>query len=231
MSALFVVLFATVAAALAGCGSAQVSGERQLGAAPTGPPGVVYVTDFELDASNIQREPGILPPPPPPPPGLPRLPGAPAEPAVRARQLIDLMSTSLVKDLADAGVTARRLGHREPLPADGWLVRGVFTNVQEGNQLRRAIIGFGAGRTELQVLVTVDDLTRGAPRPMYEVDTRADGGRGPGAAGPAILLNPYVAAARFVLSGSDLDRNVKQTAAQIAGQVTRRLKESAPAPK
>jgi hypothetical protein len=36
-----------------------------------------------------------------------------------------------------------------------------------------------------------------------------------------------VAAARFVLSGRDLDRNVQQTATQIAEQVTRRLEESA----
>jgi hypothetical protein len=54
-----------------------------------------------------------LPPPLPPPPGLgavlPKLPGAPVEPAVRAGQVEDLMATSLVKDLADRGVSARRL--------------------------------------------------------------------------------------------------------------------------
>jgi hypothetical protein len=43
----------------------------------------------------------------------------------------------------------------------------------------------------------------------------------------AITLDPYVAAARFVLSGSDLDRNIKQTATQIAEQVSRRVAESA----
>jgi hypothetical protein len=59
---------------------------------------------------------------------------------------------------------------------------------------------------------------------MYELDTTADSGKAPGA---AITLIPSVAAARFVLAGSDLDRNVKQTATQIAEQVSRRLKESA----
>jgi hypothetical protein len=225
----FLLVLATVIGALAGCGSARVSGERQVGAAPAGPPAVVYVTDFELDASNVHSQRGILPPPPlpPPPPGLgnvlPKLPGAPVEPAVRARQLVELMATTLVKDLVDTGVTVHRLGPRDQPPSNGWLVRGVFTDVQDGHQLRRAMIGFGAGQTALQVLVAVDDLTRGAPKPMYELDTKADSGTLPGA---AITLNPYVAAARFVLSGSDLDRNVRQTAKQIAEQVTRYLKES-----
>ena len=71
----------------------------------------------------------------------------------------------------------------------------------------------------------MSSVTRGAPKPMYEAETRADSGKLPGA---AITLNPYVAAARFVLAGGDLDRNVKQTAAQIAEQTARRLKAAAP---
>lgn len=222
-------LLATIATALVGCGSATIGPDRQLGAASTERPSVVYVSDFELDTSNIRSERGVLPPPPPPPPlGLPRPPGAPVEPAVRARQLVDLMSSSLVKDLADRGVTARRLGKQEALPADGWLIRGVFTQVQEGNQLRRAVVGFSAGQTQLQALVAVDDLTRGAPKRMYEVDTSADSGNLPGG---VITLNPYVTAARFVLADGDLDRNVKQTAQQIAERVVQRLKESGPTAK
>jgi hypothetical protein len=69
--------------------------------------------------------------------------------------------------------------------------------VQEGNQLRRAGIGFGAGHTELQVVVDIDDLAAGAPKPMYTVETKADSGKLPGA---VITLNPYVAAARFVIA-------------------------------
>jgi hypothetical protein len=162
---------------------------------------VIYVTDFELDAQTIQSEPGLLPPPPLPPGPLgnilPRPPGAAKDPAVRARELVDLMSTSLVENLAQAGLQALRWRASEPLPAAGWLVRGVFTQVDEGHRLRRAAIGFGAGQTELQVVVSVDDLAQGVPRPLYELNTSADSGRVPGA---IITLNPYVAAARFVLS-------------------------------
>jgi len=216
-------------ALLTGCGSAKVRTDRELAATPAQRPTIVYVTDFELDVANVHAERGILPPPPPPLPGLgdvlPKLPGTPREPASRAREVVELMSKSLVKDLNDKGLTTRRLARGESLPAHGWLVRGVFTNVQEGNQLRRAVIGFGAGSTDLQVLVTIDDLANGAPKPLYEVQTSADSGKLPGA---VITLNPYVAAARFVLAGGDLDRNVKQTATQIAEQTARRVNAAEP---
>jgi len=73
------------------------------------------------------------------------------------------MSESLVQDLNENGISARRLAPGESLPSTGWLVRGVFTEVQEGNRVRRAVIGFGAGKTELHVLVYLDDLANGAP--------------------------------------------------------------------
>ena len=209
---------------LSGCGSATVAARRDVGGTPGVAPATVYVKDFELEAAAIKTERGPLPPPPTPPPGplgrvLPAPPGAPKEAAVRARELIELMSTTLVDDLTKAGLVARRLRSNEPEPGGGWLVRGVFTEVNQGNQLRRAAIGFGAGDTSLQVVVAVDNLADGTPRPLYELDTRATSGTAPGA---VIVMNPYVAAARFVLAGRDLEQNVKQTARKIAAEVATR---------
>src|SRR5436305_276877 len=99
---IFAIISAGLCAALCGCGTAKVSGQHEIGAAPTGKPTMIYVSDFDLDASNIKSEPGVLPPPPklPGPLGdiLPPL-GAPKDPQVLARDLVDSMSTSLVKDL------------------------------------------------------------------------------------------------------------------------------------
>ena len=55
--------------------------------------------------------------------------------------------------------------------ARGCLARGIFTEVEEGNRLRRAVIGFGQGKTDLQVFVSLDDLKCGVPKPFYEFDT------------------------------------------------------------
>jgi hypothetical protein len=53
--------------------------------------------------------------------------------------------------------------------------------------------------------------------------TTADSGKAPGA-GPLIVLGPAGVAARFVIAGNDLDRNVKQTAAKIAAEIVQRTK-------
>jgi Domain of unknown function (DUF4410) len=226
---LFSLILAGFCVALCGCGTATVSSRHEIGATPTGKPTMVYVSDFDLDASKIKSESGMLPPPPPLP-GLlgnilPPPPGAPKDPQVLARDLVDLMSNSLVEELTEAGIGARRLTTGNPMPNSGWLVRGVFTDVNQGNQLSRAVIGFGEGKTDLQVLVDINDLAQGAPQPFYELSTAADSGKAPGA-GPTIILGPAGLAARFVIAGTDLDRNVKGTASKIANEVTQRIKQT-----
>jgi hypothetical protein len=218
---------AVLCLALFCCASAHASERREAGTQPTTTAEVVYVTDFELDAGNIKAEPRVLPAPPVPPGPLgrvlPKPPGGTKEPAVRARELVDLMAASLVKELTKAGLTARRLAAGEPRPARGWLVRGVFAQVDEGDRMRRAVIGFGAGKTQLQVAVAVDQLAAGAPKPFYEIDMRADSGKMPGA-GPMIVFAPAVAGARVAISGDDLERSVKQAAAKIAADVAGRIR-------
>ena len=53
----------------------------------------------------------------------------------------------------------------------------------------------------------------------------ASSGDKPGAA-PTLVLGPYGAAARFVLAGRDLDTNVKQTAAEIAARMAKRVQQA-----
>lgn len=193
---------------------------------------VVYVADFDLDTANIKTD-KAAPPAPPKAPGLlgkvlPPPPGAKKDPQDLARELVDSMSTSIVKDLTNAGLTARRLSTGEPLPAAGWLVRGVFTNVNQGNQLERAVVGFGKGKTDLQVLVDIADLAQSAPAQFHEVKAPASiSGKAPGAA-PMIERHPAAVAVKFVIAGKDLDKNVRQTAAQIAREVVERTKTNKP---
>jgi hypothetical protein len=211
---------------LTGCKTetpATVIDKRDFAAAPVARPSVIYVTDFELGVQNIEHEDGRLS-------GKPgvlgrvggRLSGTASSPETRARQLVDLMSNSLVKDLSQAGFNARRLPPGTALPAEGWLIRGVFTEVQEGNRLRRSMIGFGQGQTDIQLITSINNLAKGPPEPLYEIATDASSSKAPGAA-PTIVLGPYGAAARFVMAGKDLDKNVKQTASQITAEIAKRV--------
>jgi hypothetical protein len=207
---------------LGGCNTAKVTSQRDLAPPPTEKPVTIYVTDFELGASEIQHEEGVLSGRPGPLGRVGnRLYGTSSDPAARARQLVDLMANSLVSDLSSAGFKACRLAPGAPVPDDGWLLQGVFTEVQEGNRLQRAIIGLGQGQTDLQVVVSMENLAKGTPKPLYEISTDANSGNKPGAA-PVIALNPYAAAARFVMSGQDLNKNVWNTASKIATEISLR---------
>jgi hypothetical protein len=209
-----------VALLAAGCSSAKVISSQDTGVPPSSAPTIVYVTDFDLDAADVTTGPGLLPSLPRP--GL--LPSGPLgifkTPQASAHDAVDLMSKSLIDDLDASGIVARRLPSGTQSPANGWLVRGAFLEVDTGNRLRRAVIGLGAGQTDLQVATAVDDLSAGTPAPFYQLDTSAESGKLPGA---VVTLNPYVAAARFVLAGGDLDRNVKETAKEIAKAIVTRV--------
>jgi hypothetical protein len=209
-----------LATLVSSCGGAKVTATSAV-AEPAAAPTTVYVADFELEATEVHQSglgsrinrirPGII--------GSGPL-GIARTPEQQARDVVDTMSKSLIDDLHKDGIAAERLPPGVPLPRSGWLVRGAFLQVDAGNRLRRAVIGFGAGATNMQVVTSIDQLGAGPPQPLYTVDTAAQSGKLPGA---VVTLNPYVAAARFVMAGHDLDRNVKATAAKIADQVQARI--------
>ena len=130
------------------------------------------------------------------------------------------MANSLVKDVKVAGLQAQRISAGGIWPHKRWLLRGLFAEGDQENRLRRAIVGFGAGKTDLEVEAALDDLSAGAPQPFHQVDAGAQSGKMPGA---IIAMNPAVAAARFVAAGGDLDRNTGDTASQIAKSVAGRV--------
>jgi Domain of unknown function (DUF4410) len=218
-----VIAFAALGACLmTGCSSARVTGTQNLSAAPAGKPAVVYVANFELQAENVKKTSSVLTPLGRSGPVRNFLLGQSDDPQALADKLVNLMADSIVEELAKAGVTAIRLEPGASLPPTGWLVRGVFTEVQQGNRLRRAVVGLGFGGTDLQVETITDSLSNGAPRPFYQIDTSASSGKAPGAAA-TIVLSPLSVPVHFVLTRGDLDKNVKKTAAKIADEVSRRV--------
>ena len=67
------------------------------------------------------------------------------------------------------------------------IVDGQFTDINEGNRLRRLVVGFGAGASILDTRVQVFQRSGGTSNQMMDFTTHADSGRMPGAAvtGPA----------------------------------------------
>jgi hypothetical protein len=183
----------------------------------------IYVSDFDLDAENVetdqggvigQRRPGILERP---------QKREQKDPQAQAKKLVDTLSSSLVSDLEKAGYKAQRLAATDPRPTTGAWVHGVFTQVDEGNRRERAIIGFGAGNVSMDLYVTLSNLAQ-PEQPLYQ---SAESGTSAGKPGAVITMNPYVAAAKFVMEKNAPEKTVKKTAGEIAKQVEQHLQEHA----
>jgi len=208
----------------------QVSDAKQTGEQPGAAPAVVYVTDFEYDVAPETEPRGILPGNGPLRSLAGEIRGEVQDPAKKAAELQDLLARSIVSDLEAKRIPAQRLAASAPRPAEGWLVRGVFTELDDGNALRKAVVGFGAGASELGLYVSLTDLAKDGDVPFYSFDTTNQSGKMPGAA--VMKLNPYVAAAKFVMSRHASEAEVTKTAEQIADEVAARIaaKPAATAP-
>ena len=113
-----------------------------------------------------------------------------------------------------------RLGANDPNPRGGILVHGVFTEVDEGNRIHRAVIGFGTGSVTMSLYVTMSDLAQ-PERPLYNLADNESSGKKPGA---VIAMNPFVAAAKFVIEKNAPEKTVKKTASDISAQIVVHLK-------
>ena len=104
-------------------------------------------------------------------------------------------------------------------------MRGVVTELDEGNQVRRAMVGFGAGGSELELWVSVTDMATSPDAPFYTLEAGDSSGKVPGA---IVKFNPYAAAAKFVMSRNATERDVKRTASAIAKSIAEEAKKRQP---
>jgi len=205
-------------------GGAHVSNKAEATIQPQNPPSEIWVTDFEIDVADVSEQKGIRGGEGPLRKGPLRGEGilrSRSNPEYTARKVVDLLSLCLTQELKNRSLPAKRLSPGQPLPDKGWLIQGQFLEVDEGNRLRRAIVGFGAGATQMQIEVTVANREIYPDRPFLIIGTEAETGKMPGA---VVTMNPYVAAAKFVMAKNDSEKNVRSTARQIASEIVDYMK-------
>jgi hypothetical protein len=173
----------------------------------------VVVRDFLFNVAQLHPDPGVVPGREGP---AKRVLGKlqPEEtPEQRAARMSRLLSETIAQELARLKIPAGREAPGTVPPADALVVSGQFLELDEGNRLKRVMVGFGSGATEVVVEVEVYDLRQSREQPVLVYGT----GRGskvmPGA---AVSMNPYVMAARYVLSRNGGEKDVQQLGKQIA---------------
>ncbi|MEI6267846.1 MAG: DUF4410 domain-containing protein [Methylococcaceae bacterium] len=197
-------------------GGVNIGQEQLIGKGATELPGMIYIKDFQLDSANYQGDQGILNRRPLGSRLLNR--GNRNDAGEKSATLVNSLSEALVSEFNDKNLPAQRLGSFDnSLPNNGWLVNGMFTEVDEGNRLKRAVIGFGQGSTQMMVQIGVSDLASKNPQaPFIIFGTIKDPSKLPGA---VVTMNPYVAGAKFVMEKNASSKDVKNTAKQIVAEI------------
>lgn len=205
---------------------AKIETQDNTGPLPATPPSVIYVSAFSLDAEAtagqdekkgiLGRRPGLI--------GQ-RIRGDDSDPATKAAKLSSGLQQAIIASLSEAGIDARPEDQSPAVPQNAWLVNGEFLEVDEGQRARRAVIGFGAGKAEMETQVLICDLNRSADEPFVIMGSHAQTGRAPGA---ILLMNPYVLAAKFVLSKNATEKETRKTGRQIAQAIQKLIAQIAP---
>ena len=191
----------------------------------------IAVYDFAVDASEVTRNQDIL---------QQQLDKGSDLPDRQRR--IDLghevakqLSEHTVKDLQKMGFVAVRLPRNDrEVPRNSLIVHGRFIDVDEGNRLKRLVIGFGVGKSRLDTETEVFQiLTAGDEHKVLEFKTHSESGKLPGAAitmgaGAAVTGGASVAgaaAASGMAAGKAYTSQVDYLAQKTSDQITAYLSE------
>jgi len=149
------------------------------------------------------------------------------------REAAEAMAEELVRGISELGLPARRAYKETAIPPNGLTVEGAFLDVDQGNRLRRVIIGFGSGSARVNARVLVHQVRPDARVKLLDFMTHGDSGKLPGAAvtmgaGAAAQggATAGMAAANVAVSGVKIYRSEhEQMAARSAEQAVAYLSQ------
>jgi hypothetical protein len=204
-----------------GCASARVRNVEADRSVPLPRPARVLVFDFDAGAADV------------------RVGASTRRSAARLSMdesnllgdaVADTLASKLVESISSQGLSAERASGATLPALNDLVLQGQFVRVDEGSQVKRFVIGFGVGATELRTQVEVFQVTAEGWRPIKQFDTVATGSRLPGAgwfvaggaAAGTVALSAAVSSGVGVIRElrASIDADAGRTAEQIANKVS-----------
>jgi hypothetical protein len=171
---LFVLAFVTI-----GCAGAKVTQQSSAAPISASPPSAVVVYPFAVNQSDVSLNSGIF-----------NVAyrnmtdeNQSAEQLQLARQTAYNVCVQVAAKLTQKGITTTCLQRGIPPTGSNVLVLdGQFTDISEGNRLRRMVIGLGVGASKVDTVVQVVQKTDQGTTEIIDFTTSADSGYMPGVA-------------------------------------------------
>jgi hypothetical protein len=220
-----IVLLAVV---ITGCASAKVTQRSQTLPAEWTRPRQIVIFPFAVDPSEITLNQSVIQ-------ETYRRASGDKESAAQleiARAIADSVCQQTVSDLNAKGYNSVCAKRGAAIAGDNVLiVVGEFSNISEGNRLRRLVVGLGSGSSTLDTGVSMYQRVAGNFHQLLAFKTHADSGKMPGAAimapvgvaagsGAAAIVGMNVAAGGAKTYSSTTSSLAKKTSDQIVKTVT-----------
>ena len=220
------VIVGLAAASIAACARTSVENvsSRAIGLPK---PQLIVVHDFGVSAGDVALDSGV---------GarlklmIRETPAAEEEVKI-GREVARIVTENLVKEISKLGLPAVPAATAGPVSGPTLSIEGHFVSVDEGNRLRRMVVGFGAGASEVRTLVQVYETTNEGRRLVEDFYTTVKSSIKPGM-GPMAGVGAAAgrAASSAVLSGgigiaTERSQGVDGDAKHTAEQITQTLKK------
>jgi hypothetical protein len=193
-------------------------------------PNRIWVYDFVASPSDIPADSSIG--------GKVSAPRKPqtAEEIATGHELGGLIAKELVADIQAMGLSAVHAGPgSSPQVGDG-VIRGYLVSVEGGQAVKRFVIGFGAGTSELDTVVEGYQMTPQGLRKLGSGTLTSSGGKTPGTIMPAAVAIASGSPVGLIVVGgakiygevsgrSGLEGRAKATADEIADQLKIRFQD------
>jgi len=219
--------FAIIAA---GCAGAKVTGQSEQAPIGTARPSAVVIYPFAVSPSEVTLNQGFFQK------AYVAMSGENQtdQQVQLADQTAQNVCVQVAANLTNKGITTTCLGRGTPPTGSNVLIiDGNFTDINEGNRLRRMVIGLGAGQSTLDTAVQAYQRTDQGSQQLMDFSTHADSGYMPGAGitGPAgaaaggataaasLAVNVAAGGVKNVTSSTGFlaDKTAKQIVDQVSG--------------
>jgi hypothetical protein len=222
-------IYVLLALAAFGCAEAQVTQSSSAAPISATPPTAVVIYPFAVDAADVSLNSSIFQV------AYRNMSGQNQNAAQEqlAHQTAQNICIQVAANLTQKGITTTCLQRGTPPTGSNVLILdGQFTDISEGNRLRRMVIGLGVGASKVDTVVQVIQKTPQGTTEILDFATSADSGYMPGAGitGPAgaaaggtaaaVSLGVNVAAGGVKNVTSSTGYLVDKTSDQIVQQMT-----------
>jgi hypothetical protein len=209
---------------VAGCAQSGIRGAKITQEKNLPRPARILLYDFAVSERDVFEYQGIM-----------RQQPTIKDPVERERRIAgevkDALAVEVVDGLRAMGLAVERVSRGTPATDNDLLIDGQFFTVDEGNPLRRLVIGFGTGASMVQTRVQAYQGSEA--KKLIEFETHSDSGKMPGA---ATTMSAGAVAAGGVTAGmvvgnaalstvKTYNSDVARMAADSGDQVVRYLSE------